>query len=498
MLILDVWREACRHAQVGDAVDHIAAILQPELPPATLILRRLDPDQLRLETVAVGGPGASDIPIGATAELPSGRLADLQAWARQGRVLRSRSDGVPAPADVAVPSEVTGDVIVGPLVDQAGEIIGAMVLAARVIGAVHEGAAERLLEPLSVLMTNDVRLQKLVRERDALAAESRALRIRLGQAEPEERLIGLRAVLERVAEVAATDLPVLLLGELGSGKETVAREIHRTSARAAGPMVRVNCRSVALGEGPAEILGREGGAPGWFERAEGGTLYLEEIGELPADAQHTLLAVLQDGAFRRLGGERKQWADARLVVASRRDPLTLVQEGRFREDLWYRLAGFPIRVPPLRERLGDLPALASHFARAAGLRTGGAPLAPSGSDLAVLSAYAWPGNLRELAVVIERAALLGGGRRLELNSALGARPPALMVGAGAEPMPAPSQVIPLAAATVQHIEAALTASDGRVEGPRGAAALLGVNPHTLRSRMRRLGVDWGRFRGRGG
>jgi DNA-binding NtrC family response regulator len=179
-----------------------------------------------------------------------------------------------------------------------------------------------------------------------------------------------------------------------------------------------------------------------------------------------------------------------------------VQEGRFREDLWYRISVFPMRLPTLRERVEDIPALAAHFAARAGERLGAGPLTPSADDLVRLVAYSWPGNVRELASVIERAAILGHGRRLEVAAALGAdgrlgdRPPPVSL-PPVSPSPisrSGAAVAPLDAAMVQHIEAALAQTGGRIEGPRGAAALLGINPHTLRARMRKLGIAWARFR----
>ncbi|HWK89088.1 MAG TPA: sigma-54 dependent transcriptional regulator, partial [Longimicrobium sp.] len=293
----------------------------------------------------------------------------------------------------------------------------------------------------------------------------------------------------------------------GTGKEVIAREPHRRSPRAAGPVVRVNCGAIPAGLIDSELFGHERGAftgavadrEGWFERADGGTLFLDEIGELPLEAQVRLLRVIQDGTFERVGGRRTHTSDVRIVAATHRDLLSMVQAGRFREDLWYRLSVFPIRLPPLRERPADIPALAAHFAARAGLRLGGYPLVPTEADVELLVRYPWPGNVRELAAVVERAAILGGGTHLELAAALGGStplPPQTPAYAPAAPIgEAPrSGIVPLDSATVQHIERALSAARGRVEGPFGAAAILGVNPHTLRARMRKLGIDWSRFR----
>jgi transcriptional regulator with GAF, ATPase, and Fis domain len=252
---------------------------------------------------------------------------------------------------------------------------------------------------------------------------------------------------------------------------------------------------------------------GWFERADGGTLFLDEIGELPPAAQVRLLRVLQDGTLERVGGHQIIHVDVRIVAATHRNLETMVSEAKFREDLWYRLSVFPVRLPALRERPEDIPALATHFAERAGKRLNGVPLVPTPADIELLSRYAWPGNVRELAAVIERAAILGSGKRLEIATALGAGaaraasvpPPApaptpYPLQAGSETSaravaPGAQPIATLDQAMAAHIERALDACHGRIEGPFGAAKVLGINPHTLRARMRKLGIDWARYRG---
>jgi transcriptional regulator with GAF, ATPase, and Fis domain len=308
--------------------------------------------------------------------------------------------------------------------------------------------------------------------------------------------------MDRVAQVAPTDVPVLLFGETGAGKEVVARAIHEASPRRGGPMLRVNCGAIPPGLIDSELFGHERGSftgavagrAGWFERADGGTLFLDEVGELPLAAQVRLLRVLQEAVIERVGGQRTLHVDVRLVAATHRHLEEMVAAGTFRQDLWYRINVFPIVIPPLRERQEDIPALAAHFARSAGTRIGGAPLALSPSDIDLLIAYHWPGNVRELAAVIERAAILGDGKRLDIGNALGSR------AQSARPVSTPTSgsdnahLTTLNVAIARHIEAALETTRGKIEGPRGAAKLLGINPHTLRSRMRKLGVRWQRFR----
>ena len=212
-----------------------------------------------------------------------------------------------------------------------------------------------------------------------------------------------------------------------------------------------------------------------------------------------LLRILQDGSFERVGGERQLHVDVRIVAATHREMAEMIGDGRFRQDLWYRLAVFPIRLPPLRDRPADIPALAAHFAMRAAKRLGLPLMAPTAEDVNLLVTYPWPGNVRELAAVIERAAILGGGVRLDVARALGHRPlsvPATPPDARSLELPAgtPVPLAPLGTAMARHIEAALVRTGGRIEGPSGAAALLEINPHTLRARMRKLGVAWQGFR----
>jgi transcriptional regulator with GAF, ATPase, and Fis domain len=307
-------------------------------------------------------------------------------------------------------------------------------------------------------------------------------------------LDGLRDVMQQVEQAAPTDTSILLLGETGSGKDVVARAIHRRSARANGPILRVNCGAIAPELVDSELFGHERGSftgasqqrRGWFERADGGTLFLDEIGELPLAAQVRLLRVLQDGTFERVGGGEPLQVSVRVIAATHRDLGAMVRAGRFREDLWYRINTFVIRIPPLRQRRGDIAELAHYFAERIGRQLGAAQLAPTAGDIALLQEYSWPGNVRELAAVIERAAILGSGARLELAQALGLVEPAA---------PEPSDDFPtLDEAMRAHIQRALVRARGKIDGEGGAAKLLGLHANTLRSRMQKLGVRWDRFR----
>jgi transcriptional regulator with GAF, ATPase, and Fis domain len=399
--------------------------------------------------------------------------------------------------------------LVGPLSVTSGPI-GVVILVAREphkFAPRHVQMLERLLEPFTVWLENDRRLRELSTLREAAEADKRSLLSRLGRHDISETIVGaetgLKAVMERVELVARTDAPVLILGETGSGKEVVARTIHDRSRRATGPFLRINCGAIPTELVDSELFGHERGSftgaigdrKGWFERADGGTLFLDECGELPPAAQVRLLRILQDGTFERVGGERSATVDVRVIAATHRDLRGMVNEGRFREDLWYRMAVFPLHLPPLRDRPEDIPSMAAHFALRSAKRNGVPPMLPTADDLHLMAAYPWPGNVRELAAVIERAVILGDGKHLEVGKALGSAPEAPRSSAL---QPAPPAAEPsfrtLDDAMARHIEAALVRTRGRIEGPQGAAQILGINPHTLRARMRKLKLDWNRFR----
>ncbi|TVQ62976.1 MAG: sigma-54-dependent Fis family transcriptional regulator [Phycisphaerales bacterium] len=342
--------------------------------------------------------------------------------------------------------------------------------------------------------------------RSAEADRQSALR-RLGRESLTEPIIGttggLKPIIDRIATVAGQDVPVLIFGETGSGKEVIARAIHERSHRHDGPFIRVNCGAIPPELIDSQLFGHEKGSftgateqrLGWFERADGGTLFLDEIGELPLAAQVRLLRVVQEGLLERVGGQEPVRVDCRIVAATHRDLASMVREKTFREDLWYRLAIFPLMLPPLRERAQDLPDLVLHFAERASLRFGLPEFEIVPEDIELLREYSWPGNIRELAAVIDRAALLGTNHRLAISAAMGAAQPVLPPSAAPESAREASPVRPLTDTVRTAIESALTASQGRVEGSGGAAERLAINPNTLRSKIRKHQIDVLRFRG---
>jgi formate hydrogenlyase transcriptional activator len=302
----------------------------------------------------------------------------------------------------------------------------------------------------------------------------------------------LRKVLHEVDMVAPTDSTVLICGETGTGKELIARAIHQRSARARNALVTLNCAAVPSGLLESELFGHEKGAftgafarrVGRFELAQDATLFLDEIGEMPQELQPKLLRLLQERQFERLGGNRTYQSSARLVAATNRDLASMVDARSFREDLYYRLSVFPIHVPPLRERPEDIPLLAEAFMRRFAKRMNKTLHGISRSALAQLEGYDWPGNIRELMNVIERAVILAADTQLELE--LGAHTTRRKLVLPTAPS-APRDT--LDAVQRAHILSVLHATNWVVAGPQGAAARLGLKRSTLNFRMKRLGIE---------
>ncbi len=346
--------------------------------------------------------------------------------------------------------------------------------------------------------------ERLAAERriELLTAEAEYLRESARNVSGMGEMLGASAAMKELfnalQRVATTDATVLVTGETGTGKELIARSLHAASARSAKPLVRVNCAAIPGTLMESEFFGHERGAftgattrrEGRFALADGGTIFLDEVAELPLDLQAKLLRVLQEGEFEPLGSTQTRKVDVRVVAATNRDLTAMVREGKFREDLFYRLNVFPLRVPPLRERDGDVPLLARAFMERLARRMGRRlePLHPH--DLQHLQDYPWPGNVRELQNVIERAIILSTGSRLDLERAMpGAvapRPPAVKTVSEAVPILSARELELLERA---NIERALTACTWKIAGPNGAAERLGLAASTLSSRIKALGIQ---------
>jgi transcriptional regulator with GAF, ATPase, and Fis domain len=320
-----------------------------------------------------------------------------------------------------------------------------------------------------------------------LRAENAYLRQEARDTHRHERIVGespaLRRVLDHVEAAAPTDSTILILGETGTGKELIADAIHELSDRKSRPMITVNCAAIPATLAEAELFGRAAGAytgadtseEGRFEVADGSTILLDEIGELPWELQPKLLRVLQNGQFQRVGCSETRQVDVRIIASTNRDLEQEVRRGRFREDLFHRLNVIPIYVPPLRDRIEDVPLLLRAFVDEMSRKMGRNIEKIPPSVISSLQRYSWPGNIRELRHVVERAMVLAQGNELQIELPAAGKPPA-----GSD--------MTLRQVEGMHIERVLDRTKWRVEGKGGAAELLGLKPSTLRSRMNKLGI----------
>jgi len=361
----------------------------------------------------------------------------------------------------------------------------------------HAGILELVQQPFTIALVNALAHQDLVRVKNLLSDDNRFL-----QSELKDRVgrdivgsrFGLKDVMVMIRRVADLDSPVLLLGETGVGKDVIAQLIHQLSPRSEQPFIGLNCGAIPDSLLDSELFGHEKGAftgalkqrRGRLERAHNGTIFLDEIGELPLHAQVRLLRFLQDQEIERVGGEKTIRLDDRVIAATNRPLEKMVADGRFREDLWFRLNVFPITIPPLRERKSDIPDLVDHFVRlkTKELKLTSIPDLATGS-MNCLLAYDWPGNVRELQNIVERAIILNPEGPLDFAR--------ILLPSGVDLDRAPeadsTDTISLLDDVVRsHIHKALVRAEGKIHGPGGAAELLGLNASTLRNRMKKLGI----------
>ncbi len=370
----------------------------------------------------------------------------------------------------------------------------------------HAHLFSLLREPFTIATSNSLKHQELLELKDLLDAENRELSRKLSSSSVDEIVgadLGLKHIMQMVRRVASLDSPVMLLGETGVGKEIIANAIHYSSPRKDTPVVTVNCGAIADGFIDSELFGHEKGAftgaialkRGRFERAHTGSIFLDEIGELSPAAQIKLLRVIQQKEIERIGGTAAIPIDVRIITATHRNLEEMIGGGQFREDLWFRLNIFPIMIPPLRQRKEDIPALVHHFvAKKSRELKFHRPPPVTLESIEQLKAHHWPGNIRELENLIERALIQH--RDLEEDIPLdfdlfvfsGKDNKSRSLRGGAE------DILPLSDAMTNHIQKALIRANGKVHGTDGAAHLLRVNPNTLRSKMKKLGISAGRKR----
>jgi transcriptional regulator with GAF, ATPase, and Fis domain len=484
----DFFKEAtlriCSSLEVEDWLTDCFRYLRQAVPTDAAYLTRFDADrgrQLCLAKATLAGGEAVDLEVpvskAARQHLGRGPVARVAARARDWAPSRTWIDRGLLDGNVAI---LSLRLVV------KGQIIGALILTADKSGSftlAHAELVTTLREPLAIALSNSLRFRELGRVKELLYEDNRFLHAELNQAAGQQIVgeeYGLRGVMEMVRHVAPLTSPVLLLGETGTGKEIIASAIHNLSSRRNGPFIKVNCGAIPENLMDSELFGHEKGAftgavarkRGRFERAHGGTIFLDELGELAPDAQVRLLRVLQDREFERVGGTEAIRVDLRILAATHRDLESMVAEGRFREDLYFRLKVFPLVLPSLRQRKGDIPALVDHFVRKKVRETGlGRTPTVAPDALGPLMAYDWPGNVRELENTVERALILNRGEPLRFDPWVPATAPPRE--GKAEPLPNPGAAEKLA-------------------GRHGAAAVLGLNPSTLRKKMRKLRIPFGR------
>lgn len=402
--------------------------------------------------------------------------------------------------------------------ERAGSLSGLLVplnMEGHVLGAAtfyHEGMSyyteehaqlmEMIRQPLCIASANAQEHIKLLQLNNKLDEENIKLKSQF-HTYSENEIIGtrggLREVFEMVQLVAPMNCPVLVLGETGTGKEVIANTIYKYSSRNEGPFIKVNCGAIPESLIDSELFGHEKGAftgavsqkIGWFERANFGTIFLDEIGELPLEAQVRLLRVIQEHEIERVGGKKSIPLDIRIICATNRNLSEMVKNGTFREDLFFRINVFPIYMPPLRQRTEDIPLLVHRMADRKAQEMGLKHVPEvTQKDMEHLQSYSWPGNVRELQNIVERALILRKGNTLEFNHLL---PEVYKISAETfqknnEQKERLDYAGSLDASMAQIIIDALKKTKGRISGPKGAAELLGINASTLRSRMKKLGI----------
>lgn len=492
----------CGNLEIEQAMHSLLHLLKDYLPVSRMILQHYDRNYQAMRTIA-------------DADETGGNKLDLLT--PLSKVAGEMADNVPKEPDIfliddpmslPVSREMTSfhDIPVTSIIllvlRTGGETLGYLVLISE---GPHQFVDEHLdrvvmlKEPFVIAMANTLKHRQVLKLNDLLADDNRYLHGELRRLSGDEIVganFGLKQVMYKVRQVASLDSPVLLLGETGTGKDVIANAIHFSSARSEGPFVSVNCGAIPDTLIDSELFGHEKGAftgalsqkRGRFERANKGTIFLDEIGELPLQAQVRLLKVLQSREIERVGGVKTISLDIRIIAATNRNLEEMVAKQQFREDLWFRINVFPIWIPPLRDRQMDLPALIQHFVdhKARELKLPQIPtLAPGAIE--PLMRYHWPGNVRELENIVERTLILNPRgpltfEHLHLNSSQQV--------SSIQSDQTENDNLDMAVAS--HIRRVLTQANGRVNGPDGAAARLGINPSTLRNRMKKLGIAYGR------
>ncbi len=501
----------CGHLQIEKGLGACLEYITQYMPADSLYLERYDIPLGAMRVVAMAKRGRAE-KINLLIPMPEQMKASLATQLGEAKGVRNlppfsiynRAQDDPMCLHLleAIDEPIRSSVIGLPLIVE-GQFVGALILLAEGndrFDAQHGKLFASLKEPFFVAMSNTLKHEETVKLKDLLADDNRFLNRELLRISGDEIVgadFGLRKTMLEVQKVASTDSVVLLTGETGVGKDVIANAIHLTSPRRDKPFIAVNCGAIPESLLDSELFGHEKGAftgalaqkRGRFERAHKGTIFLDEIGEMPLDAQVRLLRVIQHREIERVGGTERIPVDIRIIAATNQELGKRVEEGSFREDLWYRLNVFPIAVPPLRDRINDIPALMQHFIelKAKALKVGRTPSLAVGA-IDSLMAYDWPGNVRELENLVERAMILNQDGPLCFDG-FGTSFTPKASSLNQEPDESP---LDLDTVVARHIMRVLSIARGKIHGPKGAGELLAVNPNTLRYKMKKLGIPFGR------
>ncbi len=493
----------CGNLEIEKALKTLLEFLKQTIPVDRLFLQIFDQDYGAMRTIAYASHfkcGQLDLLTPLSDEARD--VSSLSSHSYDGAYFFENPSSVPICREMLGFHNVEGTSLIVIGLDDQGRELGSAVFISEgedKLNVEHLRMLRLIKEPFFVAMSNAIRHQQITKLKDLLADDNRYLQGELWRLSGDEIIganFGLKNVMYKARQVAKLDSPVLLTGETGVGKDVIANAIHYSSARSHGPFVSVNCGAIPEALIDSELFGHEKGAftgaiskkRGRFERANKGTIFLDEVGELPLQAQVRLLRVLQSREIERVGGVKTIPLDIRIIAATNRNLGEMVKNKEFREDLWFRLDVFPILIPPLRERTIDIPSLVQHFVsvKSRDLKLPSIPkLSPGCMDN--LLGYSWPGNVRELQNVIERALILNpkGPLRFDhmgIQSSKETSNPRMDIGG-------PDNLDDVISRHIQHV---LNKANGRVNGPKGAAGLLGVNPSTLRNRMKRMRIEYGK------
>lgn len=490
----------CGSLDIEAALWRCLLCIRERMPADLMSLHLYEPDKGVLETVAYATPEGGEkclftnlLPRKVREEVRKRRAA--RVWLVDNLAVY---DGTREAAENICDAKNTTGIIMDLILEK--KLMGVLLVAGKGPGCFsqdHLDLISSLNEPFAVALTNSMRYRELERLKELLADDNRYFQNELRRRAGHDVIgadTGLRNTMELVRQIAPLESPVLLTGETGVGKEVIAGAIHNFSGRAENPMLTVNCGAIPPSLMDSELFGYEKGAftgantrkRGIFERAMGGTVFLDEIGELMPDAQVRLLRVLEQKEIQRLGGGKKIQLNIRVIAATHRNLEKMIATGKFREDLFFRLNVFPIHIAPLRDRTEDIPALVQQFIskKSIEMKRRRTPQLKPG-ELERLMAYSWPGNIRQLENVVERALILNKGEFLSFEDLHSGSTIKTSAYDNRDPK---DRITSLDDVVSKHIQSTLEITSGKIHGKNGAAQLLGINPSTLRHRMKKLGI----------